>query len=207
MKKKELTLEQLKRIRKIATIIVVFIYFTGFINIIARIIIGIETNFDKYIMLFVMTMFIPLLLWMFFDLRLEIKIRKEQERLRVAKIKNKAKEGNLKNVVVLKSENIQNKILVNNIEKILFKGKDKTNLIVEIYLKSGLCLPLHIQAEKVLSILSSETKEEILENVVDSITIEDLEKSTMQVHINTKGYTIDKEADDYNLISWFELKK
>lgn len=210
MKKKELTLEQLKKNRNTATIIVALIYLIGFVVAIVVAIIGCFTEIDADILVLfiIMTMFICLVFFMFFvDLYLGGKIQEKEEKLKVIEIKKKAKEGNLKNVIVLKSENMQNEIVSNNIEKILFKEKNQTELIVEIYLKSGFCIPLHIQVEELLSILGPKTKEDILENVIDSITIEDIEKSTMQVHIDTKGYTINEKADDYNLIGWFELKK
>ena len=208
--KRELNLEQLKRIRKIAKIIALVVYWLCFVSAITGIIIAkiAEINSDKLIYFICLIMFSSLAIWIFFvDSYIESKIRDKEDELKVTKIKSKAKKGNLKNTIILKSENIQNEILSSNIDKIVLRGKVNEILIVEIFLKNGSCLPVNLKEEKVLSILSEKTKENILEKVINSITIEDLEKSTMQVKIDTKGEIITQIADDYNLLGWFDLKE
>ena len=207
--KRELTLEQLKKINKILEIIAYVIFSICIVG--PFVIVAVEEKLTKLLdeCAIVIAMFaFFLIIWAYFvGPYIDIKIRDKEDELKVTKIKNNAKKGNLKNVIVVKNRNIQNEILFNNIEKILFEGKSRDFLVLEIYFKSGFSLPINVREEVVLSVFSERRKEKIFDNIIDSITIEDLEKPTMQVKIDTKGKIITRRVDNRKLLGWFKLKK
>lgn len=210
-KKEGLALDQLKKIRKIASIIVVSeIILFVLIMVIGMIIMVIgDLNSQNLLLRICIIFFVSLvLLTCFIEVFLNEKIKNKKNEIEVAKIKNKAKEANLKNCISLKSEDIKNKILSNNIEKILLLRNEDSKLLVEIYLKSGFCLPAYIEITDMLSIMSNQTKETLLENTINSITIiDDEENSQVDVAVDTKGYMFHKKADDIELLYLVELKK
>lgn len=169
-----------------------------------------STSEQKIYMYFFITAIFTLCFWMFFvDLFLGEKIQEEEDNLKILEIKDRARKGNMKDVIVIENNKIRNKILINNIEKLLLKGFKEGSeniLTVETFMKNGKCLSFQIHEEKILSILSQKSKEAILDNVIDSITIEDLEQETMQVKINSKGCMVNERADNFNLDAWFKLK-
>ena len=210
-KKEGLALDQLKKIRKIASIIML----SEFLLFVIIMVIGIglvtikeNLNFLNLLLWLLGIFFISMMFLVRFLEFLNEKIRNKKDEIKVAKIKNKAKEGNLKNCISLKSEDVKNEILSNNIEKILILRNEDTKLLVEIYLKSGFCLPAYIEITDMLSIMSNQTKETLLENTINSITItEDEENPNVDITIDTKGYMFHKKADDLELLYLVELKK
>lgn len=206
-KKRELTLEQIKKRRKAYISgmkiceIIVLVWFILLISV------------EQAIVFFVLSALFILLIVLVLcrlDERLEEQANLKMKQMRINLIKKLAKEeGNLKDFVSIKDEDFITNILSKNIEKIV---KDKVygadDLIVRIQLDDNTWISsVHISKKDLLSILDENTKKEILDYSVTNIEIQNLEKEK-KIIISGPGYVWSKEqATDDDLLSMFELKE
>lgn len=138
-----------------------------------------------------------------------IKIRDKTKMYKVNTLKKMAGGENIKEKVTLKGETLQNAMLSNNIEKVVFKEikvgaiipKD-ADCTIELYLKDGSCLQSFFSMEDFLKLINRATKARMLNHLIKSIKIENSEVSIVADNFNYKEKVTDDELNEM-----FELKE
>lgn len=140
---------------------------------------------------------------------IQTKLNKKLVKIKKDKIAEMMKEGNLKRFLKLKNEDITQQILSTQIEQILFKDCTRKELKAEILLRNNTLLyPVCFSKEKILTLIEKEGKNLILESVIDSITIEEIEDELVKVNIKPAyDNPITVECSYNQLNEWFEVKK
>lgn len=143
------------------------------------------------------------------------KIQTSIKTMKVTAIKEKSKECDLKKSVTLKDEKIITDILSKNIVKIIADNIEGPNLVTSIQLADTTWqCQVYIPAEKLISILDENTKKEMLEYLIKDIKIRNPEGETTEVTIlgyycgnPDFCYYINQKTTDEELLEMFELKE
>lgn len=219
-KKRELTIEQLEKRENITDKIAICSAITAMVGSIAIVailtIISVVTGitfsynyvFARYA-LFALLCFLICIISSKLSEAYGIKIRDKTKMYKVNTVKKMAGGENIKEKVTLKGETLQNAILSNNIDKVVFKEikvgaiipKD-ADCTIELYLKDGSCLKSFFSMKDFLKLINRATKARILNHVIKSIKIENSEVSIDADNFNYKEKVTDDELDEM-----FELKE
>lgn len=217
-KKGNLTLKQLEDKKRIAILIGIAIsVILGLISIQIIAILKIQEINNVVFGLIIFTMLpivISQLLTEEFDKQIELKEKEIKAKL----IKKIAKEGKLKESVVLKKEEIINELLFKEIEKvviqtrhyqgnsIIWKDSDYT---LSIYLKNGDCISgIKFSDKKLFDLIGEEVKENILHRIISDIYISTQkdENSALTFIGDTILYE-QMNINDEELLEMFDLKE
>lgn len=140
---------------------------------------------------------------------IQTKLNKKLAKIKKAKIMEMVKDGNLKKFLKPKNEIIIQRILSTQIKQILFKDCTKKELKAEMIIGNNkLLYPICFPKEKILALIDREGKNRILESVIDSITIDELEDEIVKINIkpiNSKPITVECCYDQ--LMEYFDVKK
>ena len=224
--KRELTLEQLKKRRKIFDKISAILSIIALIGcvIIAFIIILTFNELKNEILL------VYPLHGIFFlglaiisnkiSLMYKEKIQISKKAMKVAAIKEKAKEGKLKKSVIIKKTDIIENILNIGIEKIVIQAisyegsriiQKDASFTASIYLKDGHCLsPILISNRKVNRLLNPKLEENILDLLITDIDLHNEVNDEIELSIIGKDefiYYEESGIKDDELLEIFDLKE
>ncbi len=139
--------------------------------------------------------------------RSKIKVKNKENE--ISRIKKISSNGNIKEEIAIKSKMLENAILSNNIEKVIFREikvgavipKD-ADCTIELYLKDGSLLQTIFSMEDFLKLINRASKARMLNHLIKSIKIENSEVTIDAENLNWKGKVTDDE-----LIEMFELKE
>ncbi|MBQ2937896.1 MAG: hypothetical protein IJE05_03330 [Clostridia bacterium] len=145
----------------------------------------------------------------FYSSILITRLDKQIFKIKIDKMKKTTKEENLKNYLTIKNETIQDKILSNQIKQIIFKNCGEKELKADILLGEGkLISSIAFPKEEILSLINQKEKKFILQSIIDSITIEELENEKVKISIKPKNDTaITNECYYEELLKMFEIKE
>lgn len=219
-KKREHTIEQLEKRVKITKKIAIYTYITvllgsiGIIVILSIISVVTGITFSEYCVFPRYLLFVLFLLSIGYisnilSIKYENKIRDITKVDKVNIVKQMAEQGNIKEKVILKNEMLQNAILSNNIDKVVFKEikcetvipKD-TDCTIELYLKDGTSLQTVFSMEDFLKLINRASKDGMLNHLIKSIQIENSE-----VAINAENFSYKGKVTDDKLGEMFEVKE
>lgn len=219
-KKRELTIEQLEKRENITDKIAICSAITAMVGSIAIIailsIISVVTGitfsynyvFARYALFALFCFFICIISSKLSE-AYGIKIRDKTKMYKVNTVKKMAGQENIKEKVTLKGETLQNVILSNNIDKVVFREIKVGTIIpkdadctIELYLNDGSCLQSFFSMEDFLKLIDRATKARMLNHLIKSIKIENSE-----VTIDAENFNWKEKVTDDELIEMFELKE
>lgn len=206
-KKRELTIEQLRKKNKIANSIWEISLITIILTIVVSIIVAHYTSVNSYICaMFMLFYFVVFFIAAISADETQVKIIKKVRERKVARIKEDAKEGNLKGTIRIKDKDIMMSILANNIKTIEVKSLEEKNLVVDIYFSDNLCIQdVRISMEHLLERMNEDERESVLYELIDNIKIENLEERNKKVIIDGVGFCHEyAQITDENLLELFE---
>lgn len=218
--KRETTLNQLKKRRRVVSILAILIeVFIGII-IIANMILVSFTNKDLNVNLYTLCwvlILVDIIFLIIFDTKIKNQIKEETRRLNTANIKNAPNNRNLKNFLTLVDEELLNTILSSNIQKfelqeikiqdsgIIRKAKDCK---ASIYLKNGVCLsPIYFSEKGFWDLIDKKSKEAILDKVIESIEIQDMGENNTNISIAGQNFCCNYTVSDDELLEIFKIKR
>ncbi len=219
-KKRELTIEQLEKRENITDKIAICSAITAMVGSIAIVailsIISVVTGitfsyyyvFARYA-LFALFCFLISIISSKLSEAYGIKIRDKTKMYKVNTLKKMAGGENIKEKVTLKGETLQNAILSNNIDKVVFREikvgaiipKD-ADCTIELYLKDGSCLQSFFSMEDFLKLINRATKARMLNHLIKIIKIENSELTIVAENCSWR-----KSVTDDELLDIFELKE
>lgn len=211
MKKENLTIRQLEKKKRSAILL-------GIAGTIMLVIISIITavtvkinNVDnsQYLGLVLLVInLLPIFISQILTEEYDEKIELKEKEIRAKVIKKTAKEGNLKESVIIKKENIINNILIAGIKKVKIQ-KNNQQFIVSIYLENGYRInSLKLSNEKFLDLINQKTEEKILELLISNITIDSEEEGSTKLKIMGKDFLYEETiSNDDELLNIFEVKE
>lgn len=137
----------------------------------------------------------------------EIKIKNKQRK--ISRINQLICNGDIKEKAIIKDEMLENAILSNNIEKVIFREikvgavipKD-ADYTIELYLKDGSLLQTFFSMEDFLKLINRASKARMLNHLIKSIKIENSE-----VTIDAENFNWKEKVTDDELIEMFEVKE
>lgn len=212
-KKRELTIEQLEKraniANKISNYFVIVAIFVILVLTTVSIITGItlpEYVAMKVISLTVVGFLIIYAIILKFAKRYEDKIKSKNKENKISKL---AINEDIKEKVFLKSKMLEDAILSNNIDRVVFREikvgaiipKD-ADCTIELYLKDGSLLQSFFSMEDFLKLINRASKARMMKHLIKSIKIENSE-----VAIDAENFNWREKVTDDELLEMFELKE
>jgi len=137
------------------------------------------------------------------------KIQIKSEAIKIAAIKEKSKEGSLKESVIIRDKKVVEDILSRSINKIVIDNIEGPNFVTSVQLEDTTWQSqVYIPANKLISILDEKSKKEMLDYLIKDIKIGNIAGETTEVTINSSCFLYtNPQTTDEELIEMFELKE
>lgn len=138
------------------------------------------------------------------------KISLKNKKIKTEFIKRKAKEGDVKEFLIIKDPEIIRAILSKGIKKVEVTTCIIDQWLVEIELRNGCCFSTQISGRDFIQLLNNDLQEFLMESLVDKIEIQDDQMSSTKIRIGTTipDYNLYKEQSiEEDLLEMFDIKE
>ena len=211
-KKRELTFKQLEKRKNITNKISVCYVIAGILIILVLSAISIITGitFPEYVAMKIISISVIAYMLIYaiivkFSVKYEKEIERKNKQSKISRINQLICNGDIN----IKDEMLENAILSNNIEKVIFREikvgavipKD-ADCTIELYLKDGSLLQTFFSMEDFLKLINRASKARMLNHLIKSIKIENSE-----VTIDAENFNWKEKVTDDELIEMFEVKE